>query len=250
MEIVAIIPARYKSSRFEGKPLADISGKPMVWWVYQKATKVKQFSDVYIATDDERIEEICKKYNMKVIMTSENNETPNDRIYEVSESIKADYYVAVLGDEPLIECETMASIVPDSVQNDKIYVANLMTTIIDPTEVVDFTNLKIVTSNSGKALYISRSPIPYPKGTLDFKYKKFVGVSIFNKAALDFYHNTKRGTMERAEDNDFIRFLENDEDVQFIEVKTESLSVDTKKDLERVRTKIQYEIETGKYDFI
>ncbi|HEO8419444.1 TPA: 3-deoxy-manno-octulosonate cytidylyltransferase [Yersinia enterocolitica] len=240
MKIVGIIPARYKSSRYEGKPLADINGKPMIWWVYNQVKKVNELEEVYVATDDARIEKVCIELSMNVIMTSEDNKTPNDRIYEASTKINADLYVAVLGDEPLIEPEIISSVIPKVNTNDisDLYVANLMTEIRDPTEVIDFTNLKIVTNQYGRGLYISRSPIPYPKGTLEFKYKKFVGVSIFTKNALKFYHETERGVLEAAEDNDFIRFIENGIDVWFIEVKTNSLSVDTPKDLERVKKKV------------
>lgn len=235
MNIIGIIPARYKSTRFEGKPLANIYGKPMIWWVYSQAKKVTELNDIYVATDDERIEKVCRELSMKVIMTSQENNTPNDRIYEVSQKIDADLYLAILGDEPLIEPEAIASIIPTNIDKDKVYVANLMTEIKDPIEVIDTTNLKIVTNKEGKGLYISRSPIPYPKGSLDFKYKKFVGVSLFTKSALDLYNILPRGILEKAEDNDFLRFIENGIDVWFIDVITKSLSVDTKKDLEKVK---------------
>lgn len=235
MNIIGIIPVRYKSTRFEGKPLANIYGKPMIWWVYSQAKKVTELNDIYVATDDERIEKVCRELSMKVIMTSQENNTPNDRIYEVSQKIDADLYLAILGDEPLIEPEAIASIIPTNIDKDKVYVANLMTEIKDPIEVIDTTNLKIVTNKEGKGLYISRSPIPYPKGSLDFKYKKFVGVSLFTKSALDLYNILPRGILEKAEDNDFLRFIENGIDVWFIDVITKSLSVDTKKDLEKVK---------------
>lgn len=235
MKIIGVIPARYKSSRFEGKPLADICGKPMIWWVYNQVIKVNTLSEVVVATDDKRIAAVCSELNINFIMTSEKNQTPNDRIYEVSTKIDADYYLSVLGDEPLIEPLIIESILTDIDCNNKFYVANLMTKINDPAEVVDFTNLKIVTDKSGNGLYISRSPIPYPKGTLDFVYKKFVGVSIFSKNALEFYKKTPRGNLEVAEDNDFLRFIENGIPVKFKEITTNSLSVDTPKDLERVK---------------
>ena len=93
MKCIGIIPARYKSSRFEGKPLADICGKPMIWWTYQQVKKVRDLSEVYVATDSEKIEEVCKEHNMNVIMTSTENLTPTDRIYEVSNKLEADYYI-------------------------------------------------------------------------------------------------------------------------------------------------------------
>ena len=119
-------------------------------------------------------------------------------------------------------------------ENDK-FVANIITTIKDPVEVIDFTNLKVVTNEKGEGMYISRSPIPYPKGSMECTYKKHVGVYAFNKKALDFYTETPRGNIETIEDIDLLRYLENHIKVNFIDIDCETLSVDTPKDLDRVR---------------
>ena len=103
MKIIGVIPARYESSRFQGKPLADICGKPMIWWVYQHASQVKYFDELYVATDDQRIYDACEKFDMKCIMTSTSHRTGTDRIGEVAEKIPADLYVNIQGDEPLME---------------------------------------------------------------------------------------------------------------------------------------------------
>ena len=216
MKCIGIIPSRYKSSRFEGKPLADICGKPMVWWVYNQAKKVKELDDVFVATDDTRIADVCKQYDIKFVMTSNEHKTPTDRIHEVSTKIEADYYISINGDEPLIESETIRSCIPTE-KKGNCYVANLMTTIKDPVQAMDPTNLKIVTNDEGSGVYISRAPIPFPKGSMDFNYKKHVGVYAFDKEALNFYHNTKRGKLESIEDIDLLRFIENDVNVEFIE---------------------------------
>ena len=233
MKVIGIIPARYKSTRFEGKPLANICGKPMIWWTYQQAKKVKGLDEIYVATDDSRIEDMCKKYNIKSIMTSEKNLTPTDRIYEVSTVFDADYYISINGDEPLIEPGTIQAVIPSGINNE-IYVANIITEIKDPVEVIDFTNLKVVTNDDGDGIYISRSPIPYPKGSMNYKYKKHVGVYAFNKKALEFYHGTKRGTLEKIEDIDLLRYIENFVKINFINIECHTLSVDTPKDLIRV----------------
>lgn len=233
MKIIGIIPSRYKSSRFEGKPLADILGRPMVWWVYQQAIKVKELDEVIVATDDERIFDVCKKYDMNAIMTSVNNETPTDRIYEVSNRIKADYYISINGDEPLIKPEIIEAIIPEN-KKKECYVANIMTTISDPVQAMDPTNLKIVTNENGDGVYISRAPIPFPKGSMEFKYKKHVGVYAFDKEALDMYHNTERGQLERIEDIDLLRYIEHGVPINFIDKDCDTLSVDTKKDLEKI----------------
>lgn len=233
MKIVAIIPARYKSTRFEGKPLADICGKPMVKYVYDTVKSMKELNEVYVATDDKRIYDMCLKNNIKVIMTPDNIDTPTERIYYVSEKMNFDYYLMINGDEPLIEKETINSVIPKKTI-DSIYVANIMTTIKNAAEVIDYTNLKIITNERNEAIYISRSPIPYPKGSLEFTYKKHVGVYAYNKKALDFYHKTKRGINEKIEDIDLLRFVENNIVVNMINVDCETLSVDTPKDLEKV----------------
>ena len=233
MKVIAVIPARYKSSRFEGKPLAEICGKPMIWWVYNVVNKIKSINQVYVATDDTRIYDVCKNYKINVIMTDNNIETPTERIYQVSKKIPADYYLMINGDEPLIEKNAIESVIPTKIYKD-IYVANIMTEIKSSAEVIDYTNLKIITNNKGECIYISRSPIPYPKGTLNYTYKKHVGIYAYNKKALDFYHNTERGINEKVEDIDLLRFIENKKIVKMIEVDCDSLSVDTPKDLKRV----------------
>jgi 3-deoxy-D-manno-octulosonate cytidylyltransferase len=233
MKIIGIIPARYKSSRFEGKPLANICGKPMIWWVYQQAKKVKKLEEIYVATDDKRIEDVCKENDIKVVMTNSNHKTPTDRIHEVSEKISADFYVSINGDEPLIDPKTIEAVIPKKIEDD-LFVANIITTIKDPVEVIDFTNLKVVTNDNGEGIYISRSPIPYPKGSMNCEYKKHVGVYAFNKKALDFYVNTPRGSVETIEDIDLLRYIENHIKIKFIDFNCNTLSVDTPKDLDRV----------------
>lgn len=233
MKIIGIIPARYNSTRFVGKPLADICGKPMVWYVYNQAKNVKELDEVYVATDDDRIVDVCREYNIKALLTSDTHKTPTDRIWEVSEKIDADYYISINGDEPLIDPKTIKKVIPKD-KTEELYVANLITTISDPVEVIDVTNLKVVTNSEGKGIYISRSPIPYPKGSMNCLYKKHVGVYAFNKKALDFYKNTERGDIEKIEDIDLLRYIENNQTIDFIDVDCNTLSVDTPKDLDRI----------------
>ncbi|PGS52650.1 3-deoxy-manno-octulosonate cytidylyltransferase [Bacillus sp. AFS041924] len=243
MKIIGVIPARFNSSRFKGKPLADICGKPMIWWVHQQVKLVEELSEVYVATDDIRIQTVCEEYGIKTIMTSESHKTHLDRLYEVSTKIDADFYVNVNGDEPLIESQAILKILPKDADPSSIYVANLMTVLKNPLEAVDFSKIKVATDVFGHALYMARSPIPYPKGTYEFNYKKFVGVQCFTKSALEFCYNSKRGPIEEAEDIDEFRFLENGEKIKFIEAEVTTLSVDTPKDLEKVRMIIKNRLE-------
>lgn len=240
MKIIGIIPARYKSTRFEGKPLADICGRPMVWWVYNQVRKVKELNAVYVATDDERIAEVCEKMDINYIMTKNNHGTSTERLFEVAQNIDSDYYLCINGDEPLIDPIIISKILDiQKNNNEKIYVANLMTTIKDPVEVIDNTNIKVVTDKYNNAIYMSRSAIPHPKSSMEFEYKKHLGVLLYNYEALKFFSETKRDRIESIEDINELRFIENGKKIKMIEVDAETLSVDTPKDLEKVKSIIK-----------
>ena len=233
-KILGVIPARYQSSRMPGKPIADILGKPMIWWVYQQVKKNTKFTDVVIATDDERIAEECKKYNMNYLMTSVNHDTPTSRLYEVSTKIDADLYMLIMGDEPLVNEACFSLVIPDSFEGE-YFVGALTNILTNPTDVIDFSNQKVVTNARREALCISRSPIPYPKGTLDFQYEKVTGVQIFSKKALDFFNRTPKSILEKAEENDLMCFVENGIPVKMTVSHYKTISVDTPKDLDKVR---------------
>ncbi len=237
MKVLGVIPARYQSSRMPGKPLADICGKPMIWWVYREVSKSELLSDVVIATDDERIMNRCRELNLNCVMTSTSHDTPTARIAEVSKMIDADYYLTIMGDEPLVDSRCIELIVPNDVR--LMYVAALSNELNNPTEVIDFSNQKVVTNKERRTLMISRSPIPYPKGTLDFIYEKVTGVQLFSKDALEFYMRTTKSSLEIAEENDLMRFVENGIDVIMIKSSYKTVSVDTPKDLEFVRKEIE-----------
>lgn len=235
MKIVGVIPARYKSSRFEGKPLADICGKPMIWWVYQQAIKVKEFEAVYVATEDERIKIACEDLGVNVIMTSDEHKTGTDRIGEVARKINADLYVNIQGDEPMIESETIIEAIKPFYDNKELQVSNLMTVIKDPVDVVNFTVPKVITNKDGIGVYLTRSAAPYPKGSIEYSYYKQVCVYGFTPEALEFYCNSPRGKVESIEDIEILRFIESGYKVQFIEVDSDTVAVDTPNDLEKVR---------------
>lgn len=234
VKFVAVIPARYNSTRLPGKPLKEISGKPMLYWVYNNVKRMDVFEQVICAIDDERIEAACKKYDMKYLMTSNEHPEHISRVHEVSNYIQADYYVCINGDEPLISDECIRPALPNE-KHDEPYFSGAMRVLTNPAETIDFSNIKLVTNREGRCIYMSRSPVPYPRGTLFFDFKKYMGVECFNKAALDFFVSTPMGVIERIEDIDHLRFLENGVNMYFHEVESESISVDTKKDLEYVR---------------
>ena len=231
MKTIAVIPARYQSSRLPGKPLADILGKPMIWWVYQEAKKCPKLADVVVACDDERIAAACREYGMNHLMTSPDHDTPTGRIWEVSTRLDADLYLQVMGDEPLINAAAFDLILPHTLPDDPYYVSVLTNVMGHPADVVDFSNQKVVTNARREILMISRSPIPYPKGTLDFEYEKVTGIQLYSKQALAFYHETPKSLLEKAEENDMMRFIENGHTVHAIVSPYKTVSVDTVKDL-------------------
>ena len=241
MKIICVIPARFKSSRFPGKAIADICGKPMIWWVYKQAKKVKKIDEVYIATDDKRIEKKCKELNMQVIMTSENHRTGTDRVGEVAKKIKADLYVNVQGDEPLIEPKTIEkAIIPFQDKNNSIKVVNCMTGIKEMADLIDASVPKVVVNKNNRAIFLSRLPIPYPKSRKGLKYYKQVCVYVFTPDALKNFCELKdKGPAEEAEDIELLRFIENDMEVRMVEVEQDTVGVDTPNDLEMARKLIE-----------
>ena len=234
MKIIGIIPARYASNRFPGKPLVDIKGLPMVWRVYLQAKKVSLFDEVYVATDDERIFTAIESRGGKAIMTSDRHPTGTDRVAEVAEHVKADWYVNVQGDEPLIEPETIQSVFIPIQNNKDMQVVNLMSKITDPVDAVNPTIPKVITSADNRGVFLTRSLAPFPKGHLDYIYYKQLGVYAFTPEALAFYKNAPQGKIECIEEIEILRFIESGWHVQYVEAVTESIAVDTPKDLQRI----------------
>lgn len=239
MKIIGVIPARYESSRFPGKPLVDICGKPMIWWVYQQCKKVEDFSAVYVATDDKRIEAVCHELGLDVIMTSKEHKTGTDRIGEVAEKIEADLYVNIQGDEPLLEPATIKQAIIPFYANKELQISNLMTKIKDPVDVVNFTVPKVITNSKNEGIYLTRAVAPYPKGSINYNYYKQVCVYGFKPQALKFYceygKTFGKAKIEAIEDIEILRFIENGFKVQYIEVDSDTVAVDTPNDLEKVR---------------
>ncbi len=239
MKVVGVIPARYQSSRFPGKPLADLCGKPMIWWVYQQCKKVREFEQVYVATDDARILDTCALFGMDAILTSREHRTGTDRVGEVARKVSADLYVNIQGDEPLLEPETIRAAITPFYLQESLQVVNLMTKIKDPVDVVNFTVPKVVTNRDGIGVYLTRAAAPYPKGAIDFDYYKQVCVYGFRPDALRFYCDYGmeygKAKAEAVEDIEILRFIENGYRVLYVEVESGSVAVDTQNDLEKVR---------------
>lgn len=249
MKVVGIIPSRFGSTRLPGKPLKDICGKPMVWWVYQRAKKAKKVDEIYVATDDERIRSVCEEFNIPVVMTKNTHPTAAHRLYEVSCKVEADMYIQLNGDEPLISPDLIDSVVVEHFPKDIEYGVNIITKMSNPTEVIDPSNIKVVYDNESYALYMSRTAIPYPSKTLKFSYYKHVGIIAFNKKMLEFYSSSEPGHFEGIEGIDTLRFIDYKKPLYLVPVENVvSLSVDTEKDLEKVRLIIEEKIDKGELD--
>lgn len=239
MKIIGVIPARYKSSRFPGKPLVDICGKPMIWWVYQQCLKVEDFDAVYVATDDDRIFSSCRELGINVLMTSPSHNTGTDRVGEVARTIPADLFVNIQGDEPLLEPETIRAAIQPFYTDSSLMISNLMTKITAPVDTVNFTVPKVITNKDGIGIFLTRATAPYPKGKIDYSYYKQVCVYGFKPSALKFFCDYGmtygKAKIEAIEDIEILRFIENGYKVQFIEVASDTVAVDTPNDLEKVR---------------
>ena len=242
MKIVGVIPARYSSSRLEGKPLADICGKPMIWWVYHNAIKVERLEQVIVATDDNRIMEECKRYNIPCMMTSIEHPTGSDRVSEVANKIEADIFVTIQGDEPLLEKEIINEVIDILLNDEEVSCATLRTAFKNPVDVVNRTTPKVVCDLNGDIMLISRVEIPYPHNSLDIVYYKAIGTYAFRSNIIKKFSKLERGPIELAEDSELIRLLENGYKIRTRIVQSETMSVDTKKDLMKIRKLIEKKI--------
>ena len=232
-KILAVIPARFNSSRFPGKPLALISGKPMIWWVYKNALKINNI-ELIVATDHIDIFNYCIEQKINVLMTSPKHINGTERLTEVSKKINADIYLTLQGDEPIFSVQSVKNLIKDFMRETNPFCSTLMIPYKNPIDLINSTTPKVIFSINKSILYISRSPIPYPKNFLDYKIYKPTGQYVFTKDALDVYSKLKIGPLEKAEDIELLRFIENDYKIKVYETKSNTIAVDTPKDLERV----------------
>ena len=212
----------------------------MLLRVYERVCQVKKFSKVYVATDDVRIETLCNTHHIPVVMTKNTHRTAAHRLQEVSETVKADFYVQLNGDEPLISLEAIEACIPDTVPQDIEFGTNVISPLTSPAHVMDPSNIKMVFDAELRACYMSRTPIPYPFKAIDFTYYKHVGIIGYNKKMLDFYKNSQPGHFERIEGIDTLRFIDYGKLLKLsIVEQCDGVSVDTEKDLEFVRSIFQ-----------
>lgn len=234
MKIIGVIPARYQSSRFPGKPLADICGKPMVWWAYQRAQLVNRLDEVYVATDDNRICEVCTSFNIPVIMTSSTHKNGTERLSEVANKIIADVYITIQGDEPLLEPDNINRVIDILLQSPDTYCATLKTPYHNPVDVINKTTPKVVSDLHDNVLLFTRAAVPYPKGLLDYIIYKPIGVYAFKRDILLTYGKLAMGPIEQAEEIELLRLIEHGYKIKIGVVSSDTIAVDTPKDLNRV----------------
>ncbi len=227
MKIIGVIPARYKSSRFPGKPLTDICGRPMIYWVYQQAKKVKEFYEVYVATDDERIREACEAHDMKVIMTSDQHQTGSDRVAEVAQKVEGDLFVNVQGDEPVINPEMIRQVISLFTEDESVYFGSLKKEITDPEEIRASSTVKVVTDDNGDAMYFSRSVIPsnLKDGRLARVFRH-VGIYAYKKDFLLKFAAMEQTELELGEGIEPLRAMQRGYKMRLKETEYTSIGVD------------------------
>lgn len=235
MKIYIVIPARYRSSRFPGKPLANILGKPMIQHVYERAIQTEKAQRVIVATDDLRIFSVVKKFGGDVVMTSQAHQTGTDRLIEVAEKIPGDIFINVQGDEPLIRPEDIDCLIDKMIKDPACRVA----TLCHPVQQHEAENpnvVKVVRSASGKALYFSRRLIPYVSHDQQpIIYQKHVGVYAYRNEVLTQFKNLPYSHLEDLEKLEQLRLIEAGIPIDVLETRRVGQGVDTPEDLETVK---------------
>ena len=232
---IGLIPARWGSSRFEGKPVALIKGQTMIQRVYERAKLSKHLDIVVVLTDDMRIYNEVSRFNGKCLMITDKCETGTDRVALAIDSPfkNAEIYVNIQGDEPLINPSAIDTLIEQFDNN--IGVANAYTTIEETYKLHDNNVVKVVIDKSDNALYYSRWPIPYNQKENVIPYQQ-LGLYAFNRSMLQKFLTLPRGTLEKSEGVEMLRYLENGYNIKMVEVEDEGLSVDTPDDLKMVET--------------
>lgn len=231
MKAIAVIPARLTSTRLPRKMLREIAGKPLVGVVYEAVRSSAQLADVIVATDSEEILNVCLSRGWNARMTSAAHRSGTDRVHELSSSIHADVYVNVQGDEPLTRPEHIATLLQVMETG-----AALVGTVKTPALEADIANpnaVKVVTDSSGRALYFSRATVPFDRDGTRPRYYKHLGLYAYRKEALDRFVALPQSSLEKTEQLEQLRFLENGIPIFVGETPYDTVGVDTEEDLER-----------------
>ncbi|MBL0012291.1 MAG: 3-deoxy-manno-octulosonate cytidylyltransferase [Flavobacterium sp.] len=238
MKIIAVIPARYASTRFPAKLMQDLGGKTVITRTYEAAVNTQLFDEVFVVTDSDLIFDEIVAQGGKAIRSVKEHESGSDRIAEAVENLDVDIVVNVQGDEPFIDRDSLSKVI-DVFRNDvdgKIDLASLMREIKDENDINNPNIVKVVVDQNGMALYFSRSVIPYPRErNVGVRYFQHIGIYAFRKQALiDFYHLPMK-SLEASEKLEQLRYLEFGKRIKMVETTHVSIGIDTPEDLERAK---------------
>ncbi|MBI2883558.1 MAG: 3-deoxy-manno-octulosonate cytidylyltransferase [Candidatus Methylomirabilis oxyfera] len=232
--ILGVIPARLASTRLSGKVLRPICGRPMLHHVFARASRCELLDDLVVATDSKEVYDYCVVDQMKVCMTSDRHASGTDRIHEVMQSLPADIYVNIQGDEPMIRPAHLEVLLQPFLNDPSIQVSTLKTPITAD-EAHNPNCVKVVTAVDGRALYFSRCAIPYNRDqTPEPRYFKHLGLYAYSRSALDRFHRLSASLLEQAEKLEQLRFLEHGIPISVTETPYDTIGVDTEDDLLRV----------------
>lgn len=234
LKVIGVIPARFGSTRFPGKPLALINGKPMIQHVYEQVSKSKFIDQIVIATDNENIIKTVEGFGGQAVMTREDHETGSDRISEVTSMVEGDFFVNIQGDEPLIDPRLIDDLVKTALEEKGQVVVTAKTLIHDYEDVSNPNVVKVVTDKMQNALYFSRSGIPFNRSNKEFDYYKHLGIYGYPKSILNEFVKLPQTHLEEVEMLEQLRLLENGYSIKVIETKYNAIGVDTPEDIEKV----------------
>ena len=237
VKVLAVIPARHASSRFPGKPLAPIAGRPMIQHVVERVRQARLVSRVMVATDDTRIQRVVEGFGTDAILTRPDHATGTDRVAEVAVHVPAEIYVNVQGDEPLIDPGTVDSLVSETIADDSVRIATACTAISHANEIMDPNVVKAVRDFDGNALYFSRAPVPWVRDrdeSVAARHWKHLGLYAFRRDVLLEFPTLPPGELERLEQLEQLRWLENGYRIRVVETEYDAVSVDVPSDIERV----------------
>jgi 3-deoxy-manno-octulosonate cytidylyltransferase (CMP-KDO synthetase) len=236
MKVIAVIPARLASMRLPRKMMREINGRPLFLWVYQAVRSSPLLDDVIIATDSEEILDVCRVHSCNARMTSEKHRSGTERVHEVSEAVPAEVYINVQGDEPMVRTEHISALI-DLMGRPEVPVGTLRTPAAHE-DIANPNTVKVVTDVNDRALYFSRSAVPFDRDGLRPSYFKHLGIYAYRKAELEKFVRLPESSLERAERLEQLRFLENGISIYAAETPYDSIGVDTEEDFARVQRKL------------
>ena len=238
MKIIAVIPARYASTRFPAKLMQDLGGKTVISRTYEAAINTKLFNDVFVVTDSDLIYNEIVSNGGKAIMSIKEHESGSDRIAEAVENLDVDIVINVQGDEPFINTEALAKVI-EVFKNDadkKVDLASLMCEITTEVDINNPNIVKVVVDQNGFALYFSRSVIPYPREkNVGVRYFRHIGIYAFRKQALLDFYSLPMKSLEASEKLEQLRYLEYEKRIKMVETSHVGIGIDTPEDLEKAR---------------